>query len=107
MLSLTKPPNCPDCGSSSVHRSRRKGFGEHILHTVFFISPFRCRACDSRYFRFRFGNHSAAKPPPPAPYPTFLTIQSKSRRRSGGGDPACPEPPSRQAFPLLSSRLAS
>ncbi len=62
MFSLTKSPNCPDCGSASIHRSRRKGLGEHILHKLFFITPFRCRGCDCRHFRFRLGSHSIDGP---------------------------------------------
>jgi len=45
---------CPNCGSHRHYKSRRKGLLEYILHTVFFVSPFRCTACDERYFRFRF-----------------------------------------------------
>ncbi len=62
MFSLRKSPNCPACGGSSIHRSRRRGLREHILHKLLFISPFRCRECDSRYFRFRPGSHSIDKP---------------------------------------------
>jgi hypothetical protein len=54
MSILDKPSGCPNCASQGHYKSRRKGLLEHILHTVFFISPFRCTACDERYFRFRF-----------------------------------------------------
>jgi len=58
MFPPSKSHNCPECGSASIHRSRRRGPGEHILHKLFFISPYRCRGCDSRYFRFRLGSHT-------------------------------------------------
>jgi hypothetical protein len=45
---------CPSCGSHGIYKSRRKGLIEHVLHTVFFVSPLRCGACDQRYFRPRF-----------------------------------------------------
>jgi len=62
MFSLTKSPNCPRCGSASTHRSRRRSLYEHILHKLFFISPFRCSDCYSRYFRFRLGSDTIDKP---------------------------------------------
>lgn len=54
MLHFNKSPICPSCGSHGYYKSRRKGLLEHILHTVFFVSPFRCMVCDKRYFRVRF-----------------------------------------------------
>ena len=45
---------CPNCASTATHKSRRSGFFEQILHTVFFVSPFRCEVCYERYFRVRF-----------------------------------------------------
>ena len=51
---FSKSSLCPNCASAVTHRSRRKGFLEQILHTVFFVSPFRCEACYERYFRVRF-----------------------------------------------------
>jgi hypothetical protein len=35
---------------------------EQILHSVLFISPYRCKACDKRYYRLRLPVHSAEKP---------------------------------------------
>ena len=54
---------CPKCASHAIHRSRRKGLLEQILHSVLFVSPYRCNACDERYFRFRLPVHTAEKPP--------------------------------------------
>jgi hypothetical protein len=57
-------PGCPNCGNSNIHRSRRNGPVEFILHWVFFITPYRCRECDVRHFRFRLGHHSGHFPAP-------------------------------------------
>jgi hypothetical protein len=48
-----KPHVCPNCQSTSCHRSRRSGAVDFILHTFFFITPYRCRECDQRYYRRR------------------------------------------------------
>jgi hypothetical protein len=54
---------CPSCASHSSHRSKRNGLLEQILHAVLFVSPYRCNACDERYYRFRLPVHPAEKPP--------------------------------------------
>jgi hypothetical protein len=54
MSTFYKSSVCPSCASHEYYKSRRKGLLEHILHALFFVSPFRCTACDERYFRFRF-----------------------------------------------------
>lgn len=41
---------------------RRKGLLKQILHAVLFVSPYRCKVCDERYFRFRLPVHPAEKP---------------------------------------------
>jgi hypothetical protein len=48
-----QPPHCPNCGDSTIYRSKRNGPMEFVLHRVFFISPYRCQPCDYRHFRFR------------------------------------------------------
>jgi hypothetical protein len=53
MSILKKSSLCPNCASHAIFKSRRKGLIERVLHSVFFISPFRCGACDERYFRAR------------------------------------------------------
>jgi hypothetical protein len=63
MTILNKSSLCPNCASHTYHRTRRKGLLERILHSVFFISPYRCNTCDERYFRFRLPVHPAEKPP--------------------------------------------
>jgi hypothetical protein len=51
---LSRSFPCPNCASTATHNSRREGLLEAILHTVFFVSPFRCEVCYERYFRVRF-----------------------------------------------------
>ena len=56
---------CPGCGSASIHRSKRRGMLEHILHTILNTSPYRCKECDFRFFRFQLSHsshHPSAKP---------------------------------------------
>ncbi len=42
---------CPKCTSKNVRRSARSGMWEEFLR-LFFISPFRCRACRHKFYRF-------------------------------------------------------
>ncbi len=42
---------CPNCTSTSVRRAYRHGFWEEFLR-LFFIAPFRCRACRHKFYRF-------------------------------------------------------
>jgi hypothetical protein len=63
MAIFDKSSFCPNCASPAIHRSRRKGLLEQILHSVLFISPYRCKTCDERYFRFRLPVSSGEKPP--------------------------------------------
>jgi hypothetical protein len=46
-------PICPSCGSYKIHRSLRRGPHEWVLHRLLFQSPYRCEACDERFFGFR------------------------------------------------------
>ena len=66
MFRLGKSANCPNCESASIRRSRRNGPVEYVLHTLLFISPYRCRDCDTRYFRFRFSRASGGTAVPAA-----------------------------------------
>jgi len=59
MFSLRRPSRCPNCGSTSIRRSRRKGLLEFLLHRLFSINPYRCRVCYERYFRLRHTQHHA------------------------------------------------
>jgi hypothetical protein len=42
---------CPNCTSTDVRRAYRKGVWEEFLR-LFFIAPFRCRACRHKFYRF-------------------------------------------------------
>ncbi len=42
---------CPNCTSTNVRRAYRKGLWEEILR-IFFLAPFRCRACRHKFYRF-------------------------------------------------------
>ena len=52
-LELHQPGHCPACGSSWIHRSRRKSVLETVLHHTLLLSPYRCEECDERHLRFR------------------------------------------------------
>jgi hypothetical protein len=41
---------CPRCTSTNVRRAYRKGIWEQMLR-VFFLAPFRCRACRHKFYR--------------------------------------------------------
>jgi hypothetical protein len=53
-------PVCPSCASPAIHRSRRNGLVDFFLHSLFFMSPYRCEDCDLRHLRFRH-THSSHK----------------------------------------------
>jgi uncharacterized coiled-coil protein SlyX len=42
---------CPNCTSTNIRRAYRQGMFEEILR-LFFIAPFRCRACRHKFYRF-------------------------------------------------------
>jgi hypothetical protein len=42
---------CPNCTSVHVRRASRSGVWEEFLR-LFFIAPFRCRACRHKFYRF-------------------------------------------------------
>lgn len=42
---------CPNCSSGDICAAARSGFCEGFLR-LFFIQPFRCRACSHGFFRF-------------------------------------------------------
>lgn len=41
---------CPACTSTNIRRANRQGLFEEFLR-LFFIAPFRCRACRHKFFR--------------------------------------------------------
>jgi hypothetical protein len=42
---------CPNCTSVNIRRANRQGLFEEFLR-LFFIAPFRCRACRHKFFKF-------------------------------------------------------
>ncbi len=42
---------CPNCGWQTVRRSQRRGLLDFAL-SAFSFSPFRCRSCNHRFYRF-------------------------------------------------------
>jgi hypothetical protein len=42
---------CPKCTSNNVRRATRSGLFEEFLR-LFFIAPFRCRACRHKFYKF-------------------------------------------------------
>jgi uncharacterized coiled-coil protein SlyX len=42
---------CPRCTSTRIRRANRVGIWEEFLR-LFFIAPFRCRACRHKFYRF-------------------------------------------------------
>jgi hypothetical protein len=42
---------CPACTSTNIRRTNRKGIFEEFLR-LFFIAPFRCRACRHKFYKF-------------------------------------------------------
>ncbi len=48
---------CPDCGSADIYRSKRRGPKDWLLYHVLLQSPYRCRACDHRFFHHRLAHH--------------------------------------------------
>jgi hypothetical protein len=42
---------CPKCTSTRIRRAYRHGVWENLLR-LFFIAPFRCRACRHKFYRF-------------------------------------------------------
>ena len=42
---------CPNCTSTKIRRAYRKGLWEEFLR-LFFLAPFRCRACRHKFYRF-------------------------------------------------------
>jgi len=56
---------CPRCGRNDVRQSVRRGAGDRIM-ACFGLTPYRCRACRNRFFRFPLasgnGNSTVVEP---------------------------------------------
>jgi uncharacterized coiled-coil protein SlyX len=50
-IQLGRNGYCPKCTSTHVRRANRSGIWEEFLR-LFFIAPFRCRACRHKFYRF-------------------------------------------------------
>src|SRR5262245_56046783 len=48
-ISLRRSTVCPECGKSSVFRSRRRFPKDHLL-SLLGLYPYRCHECNHRYF---------------------------------------------------------
>ncbi len=46
-------PICPLCGSDKVARSPRRAAQDLVLRSMLFQVPYRCKACDHRFFGIR------------------------------------------------------
>jgi len=62
MEAVMKPAVCLKCGSSDIRRSKRHGLLEWVLKR-FFLVPWRCMSCYSRFFRPHFGLFTRRKIP--------------------------------------------
>ena len=51
---------CPNCYSRDIRFSRRKTIRERILCVLFYIRPFRCRNCWSRFWKLETVQHRRA-----------------------------------------------
>jgi hypothetical protein len=60
---------CPKCHSTSVHRSRRRGFVERFLLPLIFKRPYRCDGCNSRYYAYAYGQRLHGASPSTTPKP--------------------------------------
>jgi hypothetical protein len=55
--------SCPDCESTRIHQSRRRGIVESIILATIFVRPFRCERCDLRFYRWSFTSNSNSSRP--------------------------------------------
>jgi hypothetical protein len=53
---------CPNCDSTRIHHSKRRGFVEKVILAVLYVRPFRCERCDQRFFRWSFSTNPNASP---------------------------------------------
>ncbi|HVW84506.1 MAG TPA: hypothetical protein VHB50_07485 [Bryobacteraceae bacterium] len=49
---------CPKCGENKAHRSHRAGVQDHVRR-LFQMIPYRCRACQHRFYAYRAGEKSS------------------------------------------------
>jgi len=56
-IHFSQQKQCPQCSSHSIRQSRRRGLWERAVCAVLQVLPFRCDACDYRYFRRSDSSH--------------------------------------------------
>jgi hypothetical protein len=64
MLPLTRSNSCTSCRSTSIRRSRRRGPVDFLLHFLLRVNPYRCEACDKRFYRVGHSQRNADSPTP-------------------------------------------
>ena len=52
---------CPRCGQETARRSPRVGAWEHFV-SVFYLYPFRCQLCTTRFRAFHLHNYNRHNP---------------------------------------------
>lgn len=52
MMHRSEKPRCISCGSPDVRLSFKSGLLDNFFE-LFSCSPFRCRACSARFYRYR------------------------------------------------------
>ena len=54
--SHTQASSCPYCGGKQFFRSKRSGVKDWFRHFMMLQNPYRCAACDERFFRTSHGH---------------------------------------------------
>jgi hypothetical protein len=52
LLFAKRMNECPQCESSLVRRSTRRGLLENFIYPLLFVWPYRCDECDVRFLGF-------------------------------------------------------
>ncbi len=53
--------SCPECDSSRIHPSKRKGIAERLVLAAIFVRPFRCERCDARFYLWSLSGKGPSK----------------------------------------------
>jgi len=53
---------CPACKSNNVRRSMRRGVLEILVLRLLLLRPYRCDACNYRYYSWVFSKRGAPHP---------------------------------------------
>jgi len=71
---------CPKCKADQARRSHRRGWWEHLIGLLA-IHPYRCRACEIRFLKFRWSESTPSVPPSGAEREVSATRRSIKWRR--------------------------